>query len=463
MKNATIRRWRRIHKWSSLLCSAFLLMLCVTGLPLIFATDIEGAPAGEGTPVGVASKGAMLDQMISVARARYPAYAPTHISLDDDRSRVLIGLMPPGDAAGHASRVIVEFDARTGALHDRRAHGGGAAFASFIAAMRELHTTLYAGMAGRLVLGVAGLAFVLAMLSGIVLYAPFSRWRGSGVPGNDRTRRAAWRDLHILVGVPVFVWALAMGATGVLNAVAEPLFRGWMVAEMRTLPKHALAPRDAQVSAQRAFAAVRVAEPRRRVDTVFFPDPDFGSPDHYMVVTTGTTRWSRMLFDIALVDAGIGRFDGTLRMPAWLRVVQLSRSLHFGNFGGMPLKIDWALLDGITFATVVSGIALWRQRRRREGSRATEMAPPVPVRPVRRHASGAWGMPIVLGCATTAGLIDALTGDGTARTAAALALALPVAVIAWRVAGRIFDACVRRSRHRANERRAAECPHRPGE
>ncbi|HDR9833734.1 TPA: PepSY domain-containing protein [Burkholderia multivorans] len=463
MKSATIRRWRRIHTWSGLVCAAFLLVLCVTGLPLIFGTEIEGAPAHEGTSAGMSSKHGMLDEMIAVARARYPAYAPSDISLDADRSRVLIGLMPLGDAAGHASRVTVEFDAQTGALYERRTPGAAETLAHFVGTMRELHTTLYAGMAGRLVLGIAGLAFVLAMLSGIVLYAPFSRRHAAAALDGGRSRRAAWLDLHMLVGVPVFVWALTMGATGVLNAIAEPLFRTWMVAETGRLPKQPPARRGEQVSVQRALAAVRVAEPGRRVETVFFPDPHFGSPDHYMVVTTGATRMSRMLFDIALVDARSGRFDGTLRMPTWLRAIQISRSLHFGNFGGMPLKIDWALLDGITFGLVVSGLVLWRERRRREFSRSTETTSPAQAPSIRRNVSEPWPVPILLGCVTAAALSDALTGDETARTAAAFALALPVAVIVCLLGSRIFDTCVRRSRRAPNERHADDGPHRSGE
>lgn len=34
-----------IHKWSSIICTAFLLILCATGLPLIFSDEINGALA----------------------------------------------------------------------------------------------------------------------------------------------------------------------------------------------------------------------------------------------------------------------------------------------------------------------------------------------------------------------------------------------------------------------------------
>ena len=36
-----VRTWYRIHKWTSLLCTLFLLISCVTGLPLIFHDEIN--------------------------------------------------------------------------------------------------------------------------------------------------------------------------------------------------------------------------------------------------------------------------------------------------------------------------------------------------------------------------------------------------------------------------------------
>ena len=41
MKTGTIRAWSWVHKWSSLVSTAFLLMLCVTGLPLVFSHELN--------------------------------------------------------------------------------------------------------------------------------------------------------------------------------------------------------------------------------------------------------------------------------------------------------------------------------------------------------------------------------------------------------------------------------------
>ncbi|MDF3626071.1 PepSY domain-containing protein [Brytella acorum] len=42
MKGTVLRRWVWIHKWTSIISTVFLLILCTTGLPLIFGDEIVG-------------------------------------------------------------------------------------------------------------------------------------------------------------------------------------------------------------------------------------------------------------------------------------------------------------------------------------------------------------------------------------------------------------------------------------
>ena len=41
MTARALRNWYLVHKWTSLISTVFLLMLCLTGLPLIFHEEIE--------------------------------------------------------------------------------------------------------------------------------------------------------------------------------------------------------------------------------------------------------------------------------------------------------------------------------------------------------------------------------------------------------------------------------------
>ena len=55
----------------------------------------------------------------------------------------------------------------------------------------------------------------------------------------------------------------------------------------------------------------------------------------------------------------------------------LARPLHYGNYGGIGLKIAWALLCLATIALLLSGLALWWQKRRDPPE--LEPRPPAPA------------------------------------------------------------------------------------
>ncbi len=50
-------------------------------------------------------------------------------------------------------------------------------------------------------------------------------------------------------------------------------------------------------------------------------------------------------------------------MPWYTHALLLSQPLHFGDYGGLPLKILWALLDLFTIAVLGSGLYLWLGKR----------------------------------------------------------------------------------------------------
>ena len=49
----TLRRWVFVHKWTSLICTLFMLLLCITGLPLIFHHEIDDILHSEVKPAEV--------------------------------------------------------------------------------------------------------------------------------------------------------------------------------------------------------------------------------------------------------------------------------------------------------------------------------------------------------------------------------------------------------------------------
>src|SRR6476660_9750735 len=75
MSPILLRRWSWIHKWSSLVCTVFMLLLCLTGLPLIYHHEIGHLLGNEVEAPqlhGRTPPSADLDRVIAAGQARYP-------------------------------------------------------------------------------------------------------------------------------------------------------------------------------------------------------------------------------------------------------------------------------------------------------------------------------------------------------------------------------------------------------
>ncbi|MFT8775428.1 MAG: PepSY-associated TM helix domain-containing protein [Gluconacetobacter liquefaciens] len=371
MATRNLRAWFLVHKWTSLLCTLFLLVICVTGLPLVFHEEI-GAWVDDSRPyaqVASDTPPVPLDRLLAVARRHYPHDVVTSVFVDDDEPQVVVGLAPSWErynsrpATGHT----MKFDAHTGAVL-RDSSAPAAMGAGFLTVLLHLHGTLLAGLGGTLFLALMGMVFVLAVVSGVVLYGPFMRRLRFGTVRNGRAARLRWLDLHNLLGIVLTVWMGMIGLTGVMNEFSTPLFALWQASDVQAMLRPwqgqaAVAPAEL-TSLDTAFRAAQAAVPGRRVISTIFPGSRFGTPYHYAMWAKGTTPLTSRLFTPILVDARTGAVAVVVRMPWYLRAVELSRPLHFGDYGAAPLKVIWALLDLGTIGVLVSGLVLWFGRRR---------------------------------------------------------------------------------------------------
>lgn len=362
-----LRCWALVHKWSSLVCTAFLLLLCLTGLPLVFGDELQELLSDE-PPVANLPSGtprANLDRIVSAARERRPQDHVWYVFVDDEDREVAVGMLPAPEADPKTARRL-RFDARTGGLLNE-IEPSEVRPLTFLDLMLRLHRDLFAGLAGELFLGFMGLVFVAAVVSGGVLYAPFARRQEFGVL-RRASRRLWWLDLHNMLGVVTLAWALVVGATGVMNELSQPLFALWQRADVAEMLKPYRGQSVPEVSsfssAQAAFDLAARTLPDRRPTSVVFPNGRIGSPHHYLIWTRGNAALTARLFTPVLVEVVSGKLSAVVEMPWYLRTLQVSRPLHFGDYGGLPLKIIWALLDLVTIAVLGSGLYLWLSRRR---------------------------------------------------------------------------------------------------
>lgn len=370
MTRSALRKWFWVHKWTSLVCTAFLLLICLTGLPLVFHDEIDdlfdnGLPyvsVRSGTPRVSA------DTVIATSRSMYPNEIVLFTFIDDDEPKIVVTMAPSWATymENRKSSHWIRFDAHTGQVlkQTKPYNADGIGFTEL---MLRLHRDLFAGLPGDLFMGFMALLFVIAVVSGLVVYGPFMRKLDFATVRADRSRRIKWLDLHNVLGVVTLAWLLVVGITGVINELSTPLFGLWQQTDVKAmldpLRGKPIPAASEMSSPQAAFDTVQKNLPDMTPTSIMFPGSAFGSPYHYLVWTKGRTALTSRLFTPALVDARTGQFDRSVAMPWYLRALQVSRPLHFGDYGGVPLKIIWALLDIVTIVVLGSGLYLWLSRK----------------------------------------------------------------------------------------------------
>ncbi len=275
MRLRSIKVWYLVHKWTSLVCTAFLLLLCVTGLPLIFHHEIDHAlgysvhPPPEPEAAGPAD----LDAIVADAAGRRPEEAVQFLVRDpEEPAPWFVRLGARVDSAEASS--FLQYDARDGAFLGAYPLNQGVMHVIF-----RLHYDLFAGLAGTLFLGGMGVLFLGSLVSGAVLYGPYMRKLRFGTVRRGRSPRVRWLDLHNLLGIVTLVWLLVVGATGVVNTLAIPIFGHWQstqLAEMTAGVEDARPPSAAPSPPRQRWR--RHAPPSRTSSSVSWPSRATISP-----------------------------------------------------------------------------------------------------------------------------------------------------------------------------------------
>ncbi|KPW50790.1 Uncharacterized protein ALO82_02194 [Pseudomonas syringae pv. broussonetiae] len=363
MKSQTVRRWSIVHTWSSLICTLFLLMLAVTGLPLIFHHEIDhllgDAPQYQEMPADTPHLN--LEQLARAAEAHRPGEVMQYFGWDDEDPNGVMAITAATAGTEPNSSHTFALDARTvEALEMPSANVG------FMMVMLRLHVDMYANLPGKLLLAFMGLLFVVAIVSGTVLYAPFMRKLEFGQVRVNKSTRTRWLDLHNLIGVVTLTWALVVGVTGVISACADLLIASWRNDALATMiaPYKDAPPLTQRAPATRLLEIAESAGPGMQADFIAFPGTRFSSEHHYAVFLKGNTHLTAHLATPVLIDAQTLQVTAVVERPWYMDALGMSQPLHFGDYGGMPMKILWAVLDVLTIIVLGSGVYLWWVRRR---------------------------------------------------------------------------------------------------
>jgi len=379
------------HGILGLAFAAVIYLVCLSGTLAVFVHDLERweQPAA---PAITHIDDAAMTRALGTARQKAPAGTTLYASLpsSDEPGARIIAYSPKFEREWSV-------DAQ-GALTEK-----ATSFSEFIL---NLHIALHLPRSwGELIVGLAGVALLSSLVSGILAHPRVLKDAFHLRLGGSRRLQEA--DLHNRLGIWALPFHVVIALTGALlglstlivGMLALLLYRGdtakvyglFIDAPLAVNATHAPLP---------SLTAL-LAEARRRAP---------GAEAHQLIIENAGRADARITIkserERLLVPQDTTSFDAAGRvlkdqhprdLVAGTRILGAIAQLHFGWYGGVPVRILYGLLGLALCVVTSSGVTIWLARRRDKGRAVPQWE--------RLWAAVAWGQPLALALAALVAII----------------------------------------------------------
>lgn len=391
-KAKTRQFWTRIHRWLGLSAFIFLFIAGVTGSFLCFDKRID---AGLNRDLFYHQSAGPLLQPVALAsafQAAHPDLVVTQFPLNLRPSENLKIEVRPRSGAARAGFDEVFIDPATGQVVGTRLSGPGWGRRHIVQAIFQLHQNLLGGTAGRWLMGLAALAWLISSFVGLYLTFPakkpfWPKWKKKWkIDLNARLRRFML-DLHNASGLWLLILASVLAYTSVAMNFFDEAFVPAVQAVSPARPTmFDTAPRQAAPLPKISFAdALRNGIDAARADRLEWkPALERFSPEYgaYGVTFTdnGFENYHLLGPVTYYIDGQTGRFverDDPYHDSFGRKLTRSLYPLHSGDVAGWFGIAIIFLLGLATAEMCVTGVYTWWKKR--ESRKASREAP----RPVR--------------------------------------------------------------------------------
>jgi uncharacterized iron-regulated membrane protein len=354
------RKLYRLHSWIGLFVAVHAVVLFLSGALLLFRDEIEQSFAPEQAALSareLTSKDFVAAE--KMARDLFPNDRILSVAADENSPNLIQIRMGIDGAKNFRGARRLAYDSLTGSQAIEVKRSG------FFEWLLELHRDLLMGSKGKLYVAFVGLLYLFTLVSGFVIYGGFMKKKAFSEM-RRQSPRALYADLHKYLGVATFAWAFLIGATGVFLALNSTLLKIYQATELRTITQSLQRSdvREADASSfESALAKLATLKATAALDFVAFPDTEFAPAGSFLILIKGTGRFDERLSELAILSTDANGGGEIRSLPGYLKALMLSEPLHFGDYGGLPLKIVWLILTLMTLMLPLTGIYVWVKRK----------------------------------------------------------------------------------------------------
>jgi uncharacterized iron-regulated membrane protein len=363
LHTSTVKKGLSAHTAIGLLAGALLYLVCLSGTVLVFYEELQRFEQLDAPEMARIDPDAVQRGVEAVVASEKGKPATTHLYVH----------MPVPELP----RTTVSTDSQAAHL-DAAGRIVKPEQNSWSEFLFGLHYSLNVpGLVGMTVVGILGMLMIALAISGVIAHPRIfrdaftlrTRHNGGVALVDWHNRLSVWT---LPFGIAVSLTGAVIGLAGVTTyAAAARYYGGDVTALYATIfgkepkPDKAAAPLPDVATALRYMQA---HHPDVRVTYAVLHDPATKG-QHVQIVGVHERR---LIFGEYYAFDAQGRFKGTAGLadgPLGQQAAASNYNLHFGNFGGLPVKLAYCIFGLALSVVSATGVYIWLGKRRRRGFR----------------------------------------------------------------------------------------------
>ncbi|NEU09361.1 PepSY domain-containing protein [Flavihumibacter sp. R14] len=359
----------RIHHWAGLYFGIVIAVLSITGALAVFIPEIDLLIQKQYYNVSSSPSDKLnINRSVERVKAQYPDMSGLLVDLPEKAGQVAgLNFFVKGETKADQKRYYFFVDAGSDLIVGSRDQQN-----SLANYLRQIHVRLYEGFWGRQLVGLAGIALLVLAVTGLLIYRDFMKRQPYPKVRQGRGLRIVLADWHKLLGISALAFNLVIAITGGWLGL-QPKLMTWF--DMKT-PNNFKAPEVVNPEADRKTMIQwdEVMEASKKQFPDLSPTAIRGSDDGSSTVTLvgdikGQVyeRNANMLVLSKTDLKPVFKYD-IREQPFSHKFYFVQEALHFGNFGGLGLKILYTILGLTSGFLSISGfiVYLYRMDKKKE-------------------------------------------------------------------------------------------------
>ncbi|MCF8713792.1 PepSY domain-containing protein [Joostella atrarenae] len=336
----------KYHSYFGIIAGIILFALGITGSVLVFTDDID-LLIFEKYEVKSESEALQLDKAISEVQREFPEWSTRIIKFEKGKT-ILFNLRRP------EARKYAFVDPATGKITNVIS-----ATSHFTKWILKFHYSLHAGITGRVLIFIAGIAFFLSLITGIILYRKvIIKTLLFKIKVKSNNKRNYYSALHRYVGV----WSLLLNLVIVFTGV----FLAYKVVTSGLKKPVEPTPPTVETSMEAALKNIKKEHPDFTPTYLRLPSSKEGSIT-VNGIFKGDSFYLSEYYNKISVDYKTGELIGVNKIEEADFSTKFNSSilpLHYGQYGGIFSKVLYCLIGLSGQFLSITGYFIWLKRKK---------------------------------------------------------------------------------------------------